>query len=75
MKSQYKTLEKCYESQYLPYLSHMSLVKENEDYKYYAETYIESQIQSIYKILQERQFIDETKQLTTKERLHVIFMK
>ena len=69
MKSQYKTLEKCYESQYLPYLSHMSLVKENEDYKYYAETYIESQIQSIYKILQERQFIDETKQLTTKGKI------
>ena len=35
-------LEKCYESQYLPYLSHMSLVKENEDYKYTRDLYRES---------------------------------
>ena len=69
LNSQHKTLETCYKSQYEQFKYHKTCFNENKQYKYFAETYIESQIQSIYNILQEREFIDENKALTTKGKI------
>ena len=69
MKFNKKGINAQYETYYLEYLKCDCEVKENEKYKKYAETYIDSQISAIYNILKSNNYIDEKSQLTDKGKM------
>jgi superfamily II RNA helicase len=61
-----RNIKNCYETEYQKYKEKMDELSSNEKYKYYAETYIQSQISSIYSILNENKFINDENKLNEK---------
>jgi antiviral helicase SKI2 len=61
-----RDIHRQYMSYYLEYIKHETEIQENLKYKQYAETYIDTQIQSIYRILKDNGFINDDKKLTDK---------
>ena len=47
MKMKYKSIEKSYHDEYTRYLYQIDCLHENERYKIYVDTFVQSQVQSI----------------------------